>query len=120
VVPFTAEELVCNPQSCEETTFSDTLSIQARSGSTLDSVTLYVLAQAPATRVSNESARAFADPYIYVDPAFANASLYSIVVSPGVANVPLSPVPEPTQAMLWLAGSVLIAFALVRRGTSQG
>jgi hypothetical protein len=115
VVPFTVEELVCNPLSCDETTFSDTVSVQARSGSTLDSVTLYVLAQAPVTGVSHESARAFADPYIYVDPAFTNASLYSIVVSPGVANVPLSPVPEPSPVTLWLAGSLLIAVALARR-----
>jgi hypothetical protein len=49
------EELICNPQACDETEFSDTLTLQARSGSSLDSVTLYVLVQAPATRFSNES-----------------------------------------------------------------
>lgn len=113
VVPFTVEEIVCNPQVCDETEFSDTLTIQARSGANLDSVTLYALAQAPATRLSNESARAFADPFIYVDPAFANASLYSIVVSPGVANVPLTPVPEPAAGVLLSIGTV--AIGLLRR-----
>jgi len=119
VVPFHVEELVCNPQSCDETALSDVLSIPARSGSTLDSVTLYVMAQAPATRLSNESARAFADPYIYVDPTFPNATLYNVVVSPGVANVPVAQVPEPTPIMLWLAGAVPIAFRLLRRRQSS-
>jgi hypothetical protein len=114
-VPFTVEELVCNPQLCDETTFSDALSIQALSGSAVDSVTLYVMVQAPATHVSHETARAFADPYIYVDPAFPNAHLYSIVVSPGVGNIPteLAQVPEP--ATLWLVGSVLCALSLWKR-----
>lgn len=107
-VPFTVEELVCNPQECGESTFSDTLSISARSGANLDSVTLYVLAQSPATRISHESARAFAVPYIYIDPSFPNASLYSIVVSPGAGNMPS--VPEP--ATIWLAALVLGAVGL--------
>lgn len=109
-VPFHVEELICNPQTCDETEFSDTLSLEARSGSGLDSVTLYVMVQAPATRSSNESARAFADPYIFVDPTFPNASLYSIVVSPGVGNVP---VPEPTT--LCLIGWALGALGFARR-----
>jgi hypothetical protein len=113
VVPFTVEEIVCNPQECDETQISDTLNIQARSGANLDSVTLYALAQSPATRISNESARAFADPFIYIDPAFANASLYTIVVSPGVANVPLTPVPEPESGVLLGIGAVVIG--LLRR-----
>jgi hypothetical protein len=104
------EELVCNPQACDETTFSDTLSLEAVSGSTLDSVTLYAMVQAPATRFSDESARAFVDPYIYIDPAFPDASLYSIVVSEGVGN---APVPEP--ATLWLLGAALGAFSASRR-----
>jgi hypothetical protein len=113
VVPFTVDEIVCNPQVCDETEVSDTLNFQARSGANLDSVTLYAMVQAPATRVSNETARAFVDPFIYVDPAFANASLYSIVVSPGVANVPLTPVPEPGPVVLLSIGAV--AIGLLRR-----
>jgi len=56
--------------------------MQAQSGF-VDSVILYAQAQATATQDSNEFARAVADPTIFVDPAFPNASLYSIVVSPG-------------------------------------
>ena len=115
VVPFTVEEVVCNPQECDEKTLSDILSIPAKSGSTSDSVTLYALAQSPATRVSNETARAFADPRIFVDPSFPNASLYSIVLSPGVGNgnEPLAAAPEP--AALWFVALLLGAMVLFRR-----
>lgn len=126
---FLAEEAVCNPQVCDDTSVSNTLSVQGLAGSTLNSITLYALATAPATRISNESARAFVDPYIYVDPSFANASLYSIVVSSGVANVPVrpgpgpdpnpGPGPDPSQvpepATLSLLGSALGVFTLMRR-----
>jgi hypothetical protein len=115
IVPFLVEELVCNPQSCEETELADTLSHQARSGSTFDSVTLRVEAQAPITGISNETARAFADPFIFIDPAFPDASLYSIVVSPGVGNARVDPGVVPEPATLWLLGSVLGALSLIRR-----
>lgn len=116
-VPFTVEELVCNPQECVQTTFSDTLMIPVRSGAMLDSVTLYALAQAPATRFSSETARAFADPYIFIDPTFPNASLYSIAVSPGVGNTPR--VPEPaTFWLLLVPASILIARRSCRSGAA--
>lgn len=38
----------------------------------------------------NGGVNAYADPYFYVDPAYENASLYQILVSPGVENSPLS------------------------------
>jgi hypothetical protein len=104
-------EEVCTDGLCEDKSLSDILSIPARSGAPLDSVTLNVQAHATATHFSNELARAFADPYIFIDPAFPNASLYSIVVSPGVGNMPR--VPEP--ATLWLIDSVLGALSLIRR-----
>jgi hypothetical protein len=42
---------------------------------------------------------AYVDPYFSIDPSFPNASLYSIVVSPGVGNSPITPglpAPGPT------------------------
>jgi hypothetical protein len=99
--------------SCEDTSVSESLSLSAVSGYMLNSVTLYVQASAIATRISNESARAFADPYIYIDPRFPNASAYSIAVSPGVGNTPFAaPVPEPET--LWLVGTVLVGIFLTR------
>ncbi len=43
-----------------------------------------------------ESANASADPFIFIDPSFAGAQNYHIVVSDGVGNaLPASTVPEP-------------------------
>lgn len=60
------------------------------------------------------SAYAYADPYIYVDPNDPNASLYSIVVSPGIGNVPLGTTPEPSSLTLLSSGIVGLATVLRR------
>ena len=60
------------------------------------------------------SAYAYADPYIYIDPSTPNASLYSIVVSPGIGNVPLGSTPEPSSLMLLGTGVAGLA-GVVRR-----
>ena len=54
-----------------------------------------------ASSTSGGTASASIDPYIFVDPQFANAGDYAITVSDGVANVP--PVPEPSAWALSLA-----------------
>jgi hypothetical protein len=109
------EEVCANPtDTCESTPVFESLSFLAVSGYTLNSVTLYAQATATATHFSDESARAYADPYIYIDPRFPNASAYGITVSPGVGNAPVaSPVPEPET--YWLVGSALGALVLSRR-----
>jgi hypothetical protein len=57
------------------------------------------------------SASASADPRIYVDPSFADASAYSIVLSDGVGNGnSMAAVPEPGTLALMLAGLALIGF----------
>lgn len=56
--------------------------------------------------------RALADPYIHVDPAFAYAGDYRIVVSAGVGNAP--PVPEPSTLTLLGTGAMTV-LALRRR-----
>ena len=60
-------------------------------------------------------ASGYLDPVIFVDPNFPNADLYSIVLSPGVANaLPSvgSSVPEP--GTFWLLGSS-VGLALLPR-----
>jgi len=66
---------------------------------------------------SGGSADAFWDPYIYIDPTFANASAYSISVSPGVGNVPTSASPEP--ASFLLVGPMLGLAIFLRRRAVQ-
>ena len=61
------------------------------------------------------SGTAYADPYIYVDPNTPNASQYSIVVSQGIGNVPLSPTPEPSSLMLLGSGIAGLAGVLRRK-----
>ena len=47
-----------------------------------------------------EDSSASADPLIVIDPSFANAANYSIVLSPAVANAVESAVPEPKYVLL--------------------
>jgi hypothetical protein len=100
---------VCSDGTCEETQISDTLQLEVLTGSTRDSVTLFAQAQAFVTGFSTETALAVADPYIYIDPAFPDASLYSIVVSPGFGNAP-APVPEAATVYYLSAGLCLLAW----------
>jgi hypothetical protein len=60
-------------------------------------------------------AQAFADPYIYIDPSFANAADYSIVVSAGVSNSQASPTATPEPASFALVSIALGGLVLLRR-----
>jgi hypothetical protein len=95
------------------TSFSGVLAFSARSGDTGNQVVLQVQASVVGNGAAPESASASIDPYLFVDPSFPNASQYQIVVSPGVANLPL---PEPTAAVLVAAG----ASAALRRRSRKG
>jgi hypothetical protein len=63
-------------------------------------------------------AQASADPYIYIDPSFANAASYSIAVSQGIGNSQASATPEP--ASFTLIGIAFCAAALLRRRKAVG
>ena len=54
------------------------------------------------------SATASVDPYIEIDPSFANASQYSLEFSDGVENTP-----EPSS--FWLTPAACCALAALRR-----
>ena len=93
-------------------TFTGTQSFLARSGD-LDFVLLSVSAGTSADFVHNDGfARAYADPFISIDPAFAVANPgYSLSFSPGVGNSP-GGVPEPAAWAMMMAGFGLIGSAV--------
>jgi len=53
---------------------------------------------------------AYIDPYIQIDPSFAQADDFSLVISEGVPNVPVS-VPESSTWTMMLVGFAGLAFA---------
>ncbi len=64
---------------------------------------------------NNGSATASADPSFFIDPSFALAQDYSIILSPGIGNP--APVPEPGEWALMLSGIGLLGFIATRRET---
>jgi len=59
------------------------------------------------------------DPFISIDPEFADANLYSIVQSAGVGNG-VGTVPEPASWALMVGGFAMAGIALRRRSRSFG
>ncbi len=65
---------------------------------------------------------AYVDPVIRIDPSFANAPLYSIVLSPGAGNTwgnPAAATPEPASMLLMGIGAAGVAF-MKRRKVKAG
>jgi hypothetical protein len=100
---------LCSDGTCGTTgsSFSGTLRTRAASGEANNTLNLQVQASVVGSGVIAEQAGATADPMIFIDPTFPNANLYSIVVSPGVANA--AAVPEPAGAELVTVGTLLLA-----------
>jgi hypothetical protein len=74
--------------------------------------TVELTIQAANTAFFSGTASAFADPHIFVDPSFAGAGNYSVLLSDNVGNG-LRPVPEPGTLMLLVVG--LLSLAAVRQ-----
>jgi hypothetical protein len=94
----TAEVFACMNEGPCTPGFSGTFGISAESGSG-NTIHLEVVA-GQVSSLGPENSSASADPLIVIDPSFANAANYSIVLSPGVANAVQSAVPEPNCVLL--------------------
>ncbi len=57
----------------------------------------------------------FLDPLILIDPSNPDASAYTIIVSPGVTNGPITPTPEPSTSSFMLIGIGLIGLMMIRK-----
>jgi hypothetical protein len=97
------------PDACGGSSFSGLTSITAVSGDTSNQLQLRAIAGTGPNPFSNSlDASAFADPLIFVDPGFAGAGNYSIVLTSGVGNGIASSVPEPADGWLSAAGMLAI------------
>jgi len=111
---------VCSDGTCGTTasSFSGTLQTRVRSGDASNELTLQVRASTGDSLLAT-SASASADPFIFIDPSFPGAALYSIEVSPGIGNAEITVTPEPDTMSLLLGAGALLAVAR-RRRTSAG
>jgi hypothetical protein len=107
---------VCTDGTCgtSATQFSGTISWLASSGAIGDYISVQAVA-AVGDSLTAQSSTAFADPFLFIDPAFANAAQYSIVLSPGVGNGLPATVPEPATLGLTSLASVLLILKRWRR-----
>ena len=79
-----------------------------------------VRASASANTNTPASVSSWADPYIYIDPAFVGGDQFSLLISDGIGNAPLTTTPIPAALPLFLAGLAGMGFLGARRRHSAG
>jgi|SRR5215831_10947309 len=91
-----------SPNDCDVSADNvDDIALTMASGSS-ERVDMQIIVAA--SGLSEGSASASIDPFIFVDPRFAHAADYTITVADGVANAPPPAVPEPGVWALLLTG----------------
>ena len=94
--------VACTNICGSDISFTGPISLTAYSGEA-EYIDLYVQVDGQAGRAG--TAYASIDPYIHVDPSFAQADDYAVIVSPGIGNSPAGAgVPEPTTWAMILIG----------------
>nr|WP_294521770.1 PEP-CTERM sorting domain-containing protein [uncultured Rhodopila sp.] len=88
--------------------------VVAYSGDVLSDTPVLVTLTAVAGALYRGEGSSSADPTFTIDPGFADASEFSVILSDGVGNSLASDVPEPT-ASLALLGTSLLGLGLIRR-----
>jgi hypothetical protein len=112
--PGSTQVVACtNEALCTQSAdFSGTFGVSVESGF-LNTVNLEAVS-GEVSSAGPENSSASADPLIVIDPSFANAANYSIVLSPGVANAVDSAVPEPSYVLLF--GVLAVLAGAIRHG----
>jgi hypothetical protein len=96
-------------QQCPST-FDGDLSLTLPSGA---SERVYLILIIAASANAGGVSTAWIDPYIHVDPQFAQAATYAIRVTDGVSNA--APVPEAGPGLLLVSGLGVLALRVWRR-----
>jgi hypothetical protein len=109
------ETTVCTNECAGPATFDGTLSFTVTSGTAIP-VSFFIGAEN--TFSFGGSAFASADPFFFVDPTFADAKDYSIVLSDGIGNGIASGVPEPSTWAMMILGFAGISVMTYRRRRS--
>jgi hypothetical protein len=108
-----ASIMLCTDGSCPSgNSFNGTLHLLSTSGAARQ-LTIFIGAEEGFSTGGNVTASA--DPYIFIDPAFADASLYQIEVSDGIGNELAPAVPEPSTWAMLILGFAGIGFMACRR-----
>jgi hypothetical protein len=63
---------------------------------------------------------AYVDPYVQIDPSFADAADYRLVISDGIGNSPPGPIPEPSTWAMMLLGFASFGYAGYRVRRAAG